>query len=372
MIPAELYNFYFNNVMLFVLSLTFFVYSQSSEKLASMEGYNRFNFWLITSLITLFLGTRPVSGAFVDMPGYESGFNLAAATGEAGYSDWLFNVLTVFIAKNFSASVYFFVIAGIYIVSLAWAARRVHHGWGLALNLAFMSAFSFFAYGVNGIRNGAALSLVILAISFSDRRLIMALIMLAAYGMHGSTALPIAAFLASTLYARVGLATVGWMVCLIANLAVGEQLAPLVAGLIDFSEDQRLVNYATSTGMDRGGFRWDFILYSIVPVVVSYCFADEATKRETFYRRILSTYLLCNAFWLLVMYASQSNRIAYLSWFLMPWVVFYPMIPVSKFADVFKGGVHKVPRTSLLGLALLVHMGFTYVMNVFVYSGRNL
>lgn len=372
MIPAELYNFYYNNVMLLILVINFIVYAQGREKPATINGYNAAGAWAITGAMVFFIGTRPISTAFVDMPGYQFGFNQAATTGDAGYNDWLFNEFTTLTAQFFSEGFYFLAIAVLYIMPMALAASRVHGGWALALILSLFGAFSFFTYGVNGVRNGIATSFLLLAIAYSDRKVIMAMLMLMAVGFHKSALLPAAAFIATLLVSRVGFAFLIWVMCLLANLVVGERLAPLMASIVDFGEDGRFVNYATSMGDDKGGFRLDFILYSIVPVLISYFVAEKSVRAERFFRRLVSAYLITNACWLLVMYASQSNRFAYLSWFLLPWIIVYPHIPVSRLSQTGPMQRPRVWRPEMLGLALVAHHAFTYVMAVFVYRGRSL
>lgn len=367
MLPAELYNYYYNNAVLALTLVSFFVYAQGLSKLSLIEGYNRTNDWLFGIAITLFIGTRPISGVFVDMTTYAMSFEMAASRSSSSYPDWLFDLLISSMAGNFTAETFFLVCTALYIIPMAIACRRVHTNWGFAAFLAFVGAFSFFTYGVNGIRNGIATSLMVLAIAYSDRKVIMGLIMIAAVGFHKSAALPAAAFVASMAMSRVGIYATLWTACLALVSAFGETLSPLLASYLPVGEDTRLEGYTQGMGADRGGFRWDFILYSIVPVIISHALADHRVRQETFYRRIVSTYLIANAFWLLMMYAAYSNRFAYLSWFLLPWVIAYPLVPTSRMGGGGAAEMRPSARLGLLGLALLAHFSFTYVMSVFIY-----
>mgnify|MGYP007128044265 CR=1 FL=1 len=52
-------------------------------------------------------------------------------------------------------------------------------------------------------------------------------------------------------------------------------------------------------------------------------------KRKIFnsqYLLLLHTYVLANAFWVMLIRASYSNRFAYLSWFMYPVVLAYPLL----------------------------------------------
>ena len=84
-------------------------------------------------------------------------------------------------------------------------------------------------------------------------------------------------------------------------------------------------------------------------------------RTDPFYARLVNTYLLTNALWILVIHASFSNRFAYLSWFMMPWVLLYPFVP---------GKAVDRPRTDLIAAILCAHYLFTYVMVFLVYPLR--
>jgi len=107
-------------------------------------------------------------------------------------------------------------------------------------------------------------------------------------------------------------------------------------------------------------------VYGILPVIISYTLADKVIRNDKFYRRLVGAYLLTNAFWLLVMYAAFSNRFAYLSWFMMPWIVIYPFIP-KKYSPIEERAFW---RPIMLPAAIVAHYCFTYVMQMFVYRSR--
>lgn len=72
------------------------------------------------------------------------------------------------------------------------------------------------------------------------------------------------------------------------------------------------------------GFRWDFLIYSALPIVTSCYFLFREEYRDVMYTWLLNIYIAANAFWILCMYAAFSNRFAQLSWFLMGFVFIYP------------------------------------------------
>lgn len=330
------------------------------------EGTNRLGLWALALVITFFLGTRPISGAFIDMITYSDAFIMAKDRGKVAFEvDPVFSLLVKLNADFFSVETFFFACAALYVIPLAIATHRHHGKWGFAALLGFVGAFSFFTYGVNGIRHGIAGSLAVLAISFYDRKFIYALVGLMAIGTHKSMLLPLALFVLTYFVRRPFLYVALWIICLSINLAVGETATAALGRILPVNEtDLRAENYFGVQGNDKGGFRLDFILYSIVPVLISHLFADPKGREDVFYRRILSTYLATNAFWLLAMYAAYSNRFAYISWFILPWVIMAPHLPKRDALRLTEG----YPSSpALVGAALLAHFSFTYVMFMFVY-----
>jgi len=80
-------------------------------------------------------------------------------------------------------------------------------------------------------------------------------------------------------------------------------------------------------------------------------------RSDPFYARLVNTYLLTNAAWILVIHAIQSNRFAYFSWFMMPWVLLYPFVP---------GRSSGRPRTELIAGTLCAQYLFTYLMGAVI------
>lgn len=372
MFSPELYLPYYEHGMLALVLFTALIYGQGSEKGGFSASFNAFMIWAIGGLIVLFLGTRPIDGVFVDMTTYAMAFQIAQNTGKDLYPDWGFNLFSGFLAEVTTVEVFFLACVAVYVVPLVLGMRRVHGPWAYAAFLAFAGGFSFYTYGVNGIRNGMSTSLLIAAFAFWDNKLIMILLMVAAEGMHKSALLPIVAFFAAGFYAQPWVYGVIWTGALGLSMLAGERLSNFFVGATALGDDDRLANYTGNVGFgaDKGGFRPDFVLYSIVPVVMAWLMAGPATKKDPFYRRLVCTYLLANSFWLVVMYAAFSNRFAYLSWFMMPWVVIYPFIPKSEAPGKVQSGPGDEPRIALLGLALVAHFAFTYIMAIFVYPNR--
>lgn len=370
MFDASLYGPAYLQGMLLLTLLTAVIYAQGRSKEDFAVGYNAFMLWALAIVYVLFIGRRPISGVyFVDMSTYAMKFDaMSNGIGNFQWNDPGFNFLTEICARMMTTEGYFTVCVAIYTVTIAIAARRIHSPrWAFAAFLAFAGGFSFYSYSVNGIRNGMATSILLMAFAFRDRKLAMLLLMAAAVSMHKSVALPAIAFLITGFYAAPWFFATVWSLAFLASVTLRESLSTRISGLVNLGDgDDRLSTYIANTGLgeDKGGFRADFLLYSIVPVILSYALAGPAIRKDTFYRRIVCTYLLSNAIWLCLMYAAFSNRFAYLSWFVMPWICLYPFIP--KKGDLVPPA--STDKLLLLSAGLIAHYAFTYIMMAFVYG----
>lgn len=324
-------------------------------------------------LIIVFLGTRPLDGIFTDMMLY------AARYESARIRDLNFSTDTLFIYINYlmsdllvlDVSYFFFFCSFIYVVFLAIAMNKAHRESGLVALLCFTGSFCFFAYGTNTIRAGMAASAAILAFSYHKKWPVMLLLMFAAVNLHASVTLPVLLFIFCRTYNNPFIFAMFWLACLAANVVIGESITAYFAKLIPVfnDEDMRLSNYSLGGGGGKGGFRWDFILYSVLPILVSWLLAEKKAKAIGFYRSLLCTYIGANAFWLLFMYAAYSDRIAYLSWFILPWLMIYPYLPSEEQPDGLGKRLALPGAESRLILLLIGHFLFTFL---FWFVRRNM
>ena len=124
----------------------------------------------------------------------------------------------------------------------------------------------------------------------------------------------------------------GWVACVGASYAVGGRIQAYLAGLNLMVGDDRFSGYLTGDNMIGEvvqmsmTFRWDFLLYSAMGVAVGYYFIFRRNFKDEYYHWIYNTFLVTNAFWVLVIRSAYSNRFAQISWFIMPVVLIYPFI----------------------------------------------
>lgn len=302
---------------------------------------------LLCLVLTLWVGLRPVSGAFGDTVNYAMEYtNLNPHLIQMDWSgewiwQWLMNGCK---AAGISLPVFFTIVATGYVLSALWAIKIFLPKDPMLGTVFLLSSLMFFPFAVNGLRNGLACHLVLLGAAwlFDDKWVPGSLTLLVAIGIHRSVLLPILAIvLARFVFRNVRYAITLWFLAILVSFATGDTFSTFFAQL---GFDDRMSQYITIDDMSqfsKVGFRWDFLLYSAAPVVMAWYVCIKKNLQDNWYNALCTVYCLCNAFWVLVIRSAFSNRFAYLSWFLYPIVIAYPLVnmPVRDDQDRFTGWI---------------------------------
>lgn len=360
MIPAE----YYQNIYLFIVTLmTFYTMSQYNrlgKQIGEKKSTQTIAFILLLFLIW-FIGTRPLSGTyFIDMANYHQNYEMLS--GERFWFDWTANNIiwdNFFIwmaSENVSFETWIIIVAITYFTLMFIACRKLFGRDMLLSFVVYLGAFSTFSYGTNGMKAGVAASLFLVAIAYKEKLWVSILIALLTYGIHHSMTLVIASYFVVLFVKNPKYYFWGWIVCLIIAALHISFFQILFARFADDSGAGYLL--AEENGENYiMGFRPDFILYSSVPVYLGYSLINKYKFHSDTYSFLLRLYILTNAIWMLCMYASYTNRIAYLSWFMYPIVLLYPFISSEK------NPIHgKYFRWVVYG-----HLGFTLFMTFIYY-----
>lgn len=292
--------------------------------------------------------------------------NLVIDTG----SEWLWDfIMRSFVLAKAPISYWFFLIACCYIGFMYLGIRRMmpNNQW-IAL-LFCISSFSFFTFSYNGLRNGMACSIIIFALSYFIRFNLKGLLWglfwsFMAMGIHRSSALPIiCALVAYFTKLNFKWAYSFWLFSIVLSLLIGPEIQDFFANL---GFDDRMKSYAGKIVSDNAelsqgafshtGFRWDFLLYSAMPIALGYYIVYKKKIQDRAYDFLLVTYTLANSFWVMVIQAAFSNRFAYLSWFLYPIVFAYPLLKVN----IWKDQDRKTVQILMLFVLFTVGMNVLY------------
>lgn len=359
-IPASLYR----TLYLFVVSLltivAYFQYQSRNGLKEYRHSHTDFIGGSLVILLVVFIGLRPFSGRhFVDMGNYITHYN-ALYEGVPFYFNWntdnfLFDNLFAWWGSEWLGYTSFFVfIAAIYFGAAYLGIRKLFPNHRLTAYLVFLAALSTFSFSTNGIKAGAAASLFIWAMGYRENLKVCIPLVLISWGFHHSMIMVVSAFVLTLFFKNSKYYFAGWVFCFF-------MAALHITGFQHFFSGyttEHGAGYLLGDGSDdgtKGGFRIDFILYSIMPVLVGYyAVFKKRLNLSPLYKDLLNLYLCLNGVWMLCMYASFTNRIAYLSWFLYPIVLIYPFLQEQWGKSRYK----------TFGLVMLGHLGFTLFMNI--------
>lgn len=360
MIPAQYYNIIyllFLLVMTIVMSLKYASYSDS--RINSTQTAGQSGAICLTIVMILFFGLRPLSYVFVDMMNYYLMYGWGAGKYfifDLDTENFIFDNLFNYMSSNrLGYELFFFIIAAIYIGFIYLACRKLFPNDTTYAMVIYLAAFSTFSYGTNGIKAGAAASIFLLAIPYWRKWVIPVIILIISLGFHHSMVLPIVAFICAKFYHKPKIYFLFWVLCIILAAAHITAFQELFASMAD---DRGAEYLEDNDSGYRSGFRLDFIAYSAAPILLGRYLMNRKGYQSETYDFIFCLYTFTNAIWILCMYASFTNRIAYLSWFMLPIVLIYPFLDYW-----FENKQYKALNSVAWG-----HLAFTLIMT-FIYYG---
>ncbi len=352
-IPLELYSpFYFY----FLLVIVFIVFMDSQGQ--RVPSGNKFQLLglIIGILITIYIGFRPLSGRYFGDTGTYGQIFAKYADGAdvTAQRDLLFHYFAKFTSYFLNVHFFLFACATLYVLPLYIVCKKWFKDLWFFGFIFLITAFEFWAYGTNGVRNGIAGSMFLLAIS-REKRIFQLLFLIVSINFHKTMLLPTAGFVLANFYNKPKHLIYFWLLCIPVSL-IGGSFFENIFGSLGF--DDRLSYFTEGNKFDdpfsSTGFRWDFLLYSASAVFAGWYYIIKKGYQDKIYFWLFNTFIFANAFWILVIRANFSNRFAYLSWFLMGMVIVYPLLR----QNILKNQYKKV------GIILGLQFAFTFLMNV--------
>ena len=352
--PTYLYS-------LLLLTLFYVAKIYNKDEVLIDENTNNPLILIYVGLFVYFVGLRPISGYyFGDTSNYALTYNYfvnGVKIYDPESSEWVFEWMQYHCSKLMDVHGFFLLIEILYVVPVLWACKKLVPNHYAMLFVVCMGAFSFFSYGTNGIRNGMACSLIIAAIACVNQNLLYkiigALLAFLAFNIHRSAALPIVCILGSFFVKDTRYIMGFWVASIFISLVAGGAVESFFTGL---GFDDRMQDYSSqnidASMFSSTGFRWDFLLYSSMPILLGYYVVFVRQIWDRNYLLLLNTYILCNSFWVMMIRASYSNRFAYLSWFMYALVLAYPCLKLPVWED----------QGRKAALIFMAHFAFTFYM----------
>lgn len=226
---------------------------------------------------------------------------------------------------------FFIATAMIYSFSYFYFSKKMFPNNCGYLLIMITGSLGFSGYGSNTIRSGMALAIMLLALVVPQgkwNRILAFLVILCSLSIHKSMAIPIAAYAVANYLKNLRFVESFWLFCLFISI-LDIDIASLFEQLSFV--DSRVMSYAETKGeyvsdYSKMGFRPDFVIYSLLPVYIANIWMKRYNYYSDFYGRIYRAYLFANSVWLLSMRVNFADRIAYLSWFMIPVLTLYPLL----------------------------------------------
>lgn len=331
--------------VLFFIGLFSSLYLYSSAQ--KVRPLNRFMTLVVFTIVVLLMGLFPIlKNDFGDRELYYWGYiNIQRGIDTGGLKDWgyyYFQRLVSFLPVRY----YFIYSAFIYTLCIYFFCRSISKKYVGILFLGFILSFLFINYGINTMRAGIASSLVLLALTFRDKKTICFALLIVAITIHFSMVIPVIAYVLARYCDKTKTYLIIWLTCIPLSFILGHFFEHF---FVDISPDER-ASYLAVNAADthyKVEFRVTFILYSCLPVFLGYYYIYKKGFQDKFYKNLYNMYLLTNTFWILIIRANFSDRFAYLSWFIYSVILLYPLVtrPVVRRQGIWVA-------TILLGMTL--------------------
>jgi hypothetical protein len=314
--------------------------------------------WILLVLVILYLGLRPMSSrAFGDMVTYSRYFNrYANGAPITADRDIMFHYYMRTLSYVVGVHGFFLITATLYVLPSYFVSKAYFKEYWFYAFLMFVVSFSFYTYAVNGIRNGLATSIFLWGLCYPNKKILMGVFFAISVLFHKTLLLPVLAYVLTLFYNNPKTYLKGWLLAIPVSLILGSIFIILFTSL-GFGDD-RLAGYLSGESDSETRFRWDFLFYSAFPVFSGWYFIIKRGFKDPFYSQVFNTYLMCNAFWVLVIKADFSNRFAYLSWFLMAFVIIYPLLKQEFFKN----------QQIMIAKVVTAYFMFTFLMYFIYYS----
>lgn len=308
------------SLLILALCFSFFTYSIKLKRLSVLKDLLLYFFAFV---ISIYLGFREYSVG-TDSESYKYLFEYHYSLQDSFVTSrdflWdLFNFIVAQVTDEFR--IIFLLTAFAYIYLPLIGIRKYLNNNTIYFFILFLISPNFFLYGANGIRSGLAASVLLLSFRYYNHKSYKQYTLMAIGSLiHISMAVPSVLFFCSKYIKTLKFPLLLWIILLTISISG--------VNLLDyFPETNRLGGYVDSDILQATVFDKliNFFVYSISPILLGFYVLFIRNIYDVFYKRLLITYILSNCFYVMALNSPYSVRFAYLSEFLLPFLLVYPL-----------------------------------------------
>ncbi|MAN58582.1 MAG: hypothetical protein CMC08_01950 [Flavobacteriaceae bacterium] len=362
MIPIELYNtIYF--VAISVITI-FTILPLLDHRLLSYFPKINLKIGAIILLCTviLFIGLRDPMGHwryFGDTSAYtRTYFDIKHGYRTEFNKDPGFFLYMRIIANVFPITFFYILSACFYVLLPHITFRKWFGEYSFFGLVALVVSMSFWPFGINTLRSGLAAAIFIFALQFQKKKWLKWIFLILSVTFHKGMLLPFFAYILAHYLKNTKRLVQLWMLAIPLSYYFGNVLEEYFKNMLtmsSFLQDSRADTYFEENPYLEIKFRWDFIVYSSIPIAFGLWYIYKNLFKENLYTRLVNTYIIVNTVWLILMRVAYTDRIAYLSWFLIPILLVYPLL---------RDEVRIGSKTKFLFIILILNLSFTIFMNI--------
>ncbi|MDR2917484.1 MAG: EpsG family protein [Tannerella sp.] len=312
-------------------AITLLLFSQALLKTKYNEKYY-LTHPVLLSLLLLFLLALYFAYSPIELPSDKENYRiffLFFLDDQVTFTDIGWPLYVEFI-REFTSNelLFFFITACIYISGYCvFIKKYIPPNYFFYFLVACCASFGFYSYGTNTIRSGIALSFLLTAFALKDKRILFFIFVLIAAMFHKSMLIPAAVFFSAFYIRHARFYLLIWILVFFISYVDIPGVGFFIQETFD-DVDSRIISYISGPVAPdyKVGFRWDFVIYSVLHIIYGLYYMADKGFDDPFYRQIFNTYVGVNAVWLLMIRVPYTDRFAYLSWFLIPFILLYPVI----------------------------------------------
>ena len=316
-------------VSLCFLCLLNIVILRSGKKLP--DKFNNYMVILYFTLITILFSLRDIrigtdTGTYLRLFHEFSELNVIGLGLDALNSDIGF-ILFIKLISVFGQEYFLFFCALLYIYPIFFILLKIKCDYKLFFILCVFSMFFFLSLGINIMRQGIALSFMILGIYFDtvSKKKQFVFFSLLACSFHSSVILILILYMLTKRFLGLKIVSTIFIIAVFLSL-FGITLINRLGdyGLLSSLYDSRLMSYVESDNSVgyKIGFRYDFFLFNMFYLLVgAYFIRFKKAYVSVLYVHIFKTYILLTSVFVIMFNFPYSDRFGVLSWVFIPYIL---------------------------------------------------
>ena len=289
--------------------------------------------YILLILLIVYLGTSTGTDRFRYALHYQQYVqSLQWEDSDKGYTGWkaLNYMLSRFIS---SSAVFFLIISSVYVLVNFWFCKKMSINYHI-LFIMVISCMGFRSYGVNTIKAGLGLSIALIAIAqYYENKKKSLFFSVISILIHSSCVIPLLAFWTTGFFKKIKLNYfyLLWIICVVLSIVMGDFFKFFLGSYLEDEDLAGADYFLAEESHYQMGFRYDFLIYSLIPILWGWLLRNKRKYENERWLQLYKTYILVNAFWVLVITMEFTDRVAYLSWFLIPYITLLPLLDKNNY-----------------------------------------